>query len=154
MKTLHKKLLRWKGTFRGLGPADSLLLYAGSTPRTGAAVWHSHPRNQIPHVHVEAAKPNGQNAYELHHHVGVDPHSDGAGDGHNDHETECSRDHEHDDSHDAGHWHFVVPAERLRVSQELLTYSKSEIWVTLHDLADSAIAFRPASSARAPPDCI
>src|ERR1700733_3601393 len=125
MKALHRKLLRWKGTFRSLSPADLLLLYARSTPRSGCAVWHSHPRNQIPHVHVEAAKPNGQNAYELHHDVGVDSHSDGAGDGHSDRETERSRDHEHDDSHDAGHWHFVVPAERLRVSQELLAYSKS-----------------------------
>ena len=154
MKALRKKLLRWKGTFRGLSPADSLLLYAGSTPRTGSAVWHRHPRNHVPHVHVEAAKPNGQNTHELHHHVGVDAHSDREGAGQDDHETERSHDNEHDDSHDAGHWHSVVPAERLRVSQELLTYSKAEIWITLHDLAGSAIASRPATPARAPPDCI
>lgn len=153
MKALHKKLLRWTGTFRGLKPADSLLVYAGSTPRTGAAVWHSHPRNHIPHVHVEDAKPDDERARLSHRQFGSEEHHDHASAGHNDHEADRPRDHEHDDSQDAGHWHFVVPAERLRLSQELLAYSKSEIWVTLNDRADGALAFRPASSARAPPDC-
>lgn len=153
MKTLHKKLVRWTRTFRGLNHADSLLLYAGSTPRAGSAVWHSHPRNHLPHVHVEVAKPDDENAEEPpHRHFDGHEHHDHAGDGHSDHETDRPPDLEHDDSHDAGHWHFVVSAARLRVSQELLAYAKCEIWVTLHDLADSAIAFSPASSARAPPD--
>jgi hypothetical protein len=156
VKTLHKKLLRWKGTFRGLSAADSLLLYAGSTPRTGSAVWHSHPRNHVPHVHVEAAKSDDEKGQQSHRHLDEDEHHDHdahVGEGHSVH-ADHPRDHEHDDSHDAGHWHFVVPAERLRVSQELLAYSKSEIWLTLHDLADGALAFRPTSSARAPPDCV
>jgi len=151
VKTLHKTLRRWTGTFRGLNPADLLLLYAGSMPRAGCALWHSHPRNRTPHVHVEAAKPKEENAQEPHRHIDGHEHHRHAGPRRTDNETSHEGGHEHDESHRAGHWHFVIPAELIRLANQLLELAVSEISFALRDFSDSAIACRPACSARAPP---
>jgi len=154
LKTLHKKILRWTGTFRRLNPADLLLFYAGSMPRANSALWHSHPRNHVPHVHVEAAKPAEENNQKPHRQMGDHGYHDHADHGRGDNECHHQYSREHDDSHSPGHWHFIVPAERLRIAQQLLVFAAFEIWVAIHDLADSAIACRPPCSARAPPPCL
>jgi hypothetical protein len=151
MKTLHKKSFRWSGAFRGLNPADSLLLYAGSTPRAGSALWHSHPRNHVPHVHVEAAKADADSGHELHRHRASNEQQHHTGHTAGDHETGRGHSHEHNHSDDSGHWHLVVPAELLRVWHQFLVFAACEIWDAICDLADVAIEFRSASSARGPP---
>lgn len=146
MKPLLKKVLRWKRTFRVLNRTDSLLLYAGAVPRFGSALWHSHPRNHVPHVHVEANPTSHRHHHDHEHHE----HSDGS-DAHSQHIHHSRDDLHHNDLHDDGHWHFVIPAELLNVSHHLLVFAVCEVWIAIQNLAGRVVGCRTAFSARAPP---
>jgi len=155
MRPLQKKILHWKGTFRALNRSDLLLLYAGPVPGFGSALWHSHSQNHVPHVHIEAGELNEERAQERHRHRhDLEDHQ------HNDyHRGDDDTDHPHnhhghEDSTDDGHWHFVVPAEALSLSQQLLVFAVCEVWVVIHDLACRPIGCRSAFSARAPPPLV
>jgi hypothetical protein len=150
MKLLRKKTLRWQRAFRAPNPADLLLLYAGSMPRFDSALWHSHSRNHFPHAHVQARASTEEHAQQRHRHDHDDKDHEHSDFHRNDHEMGDST-HGRDDSGDNGHWHFVVPAELLRISYPLLVLALCDAWILIRGLASCAPGWRSAHSARAPP---
>jgi hypothetical protein len=57
-------------------------------PRAGSALWHSHLRNHIPNIHIEATKLNDGNARQLRRHIGGHEHHHHANSGRSDNETD------------------------------------------------------------------
>ncbi len=148
MRTVRKSILRWKGTFRGLNPAESLLLYAGSVPQFGTVLWHSHPRNNIPHVHVETLTPSDRYAdSDLRDHISPEHHNH-IGQDRSDNDLGNDR---HHNSHNSGHWHFVIAANHLAFTHKLLVFAVCTIWITIYDQATRIIECHFGFSARAPP---
>jgi hypothetical protein len=103
-------------------------------PRTGSALWHSHPRNRIPHVHIEAAKLNDEKARQLRRHIGGHEHHHHAGSGRSDNETGPRR----------GRANMTIrtapaigtssyKAHLPGVAHQLLELAVSEIWFAIHD---------------------
>ena len=150
MRLLRQKVPRWRGTFRAVNRADHLLLYAGPATHFGSTIWHSHRRNDFPHVHIEPGSGH-KHVHEqpgehpgLHHHRHVDSS--------NDHSiAHDHRHHSHEDHHDQGHWHFVVAGDLLGVSYQLLVLAVAEVLITTCDVIPLTMGFLTGYSARGPP---
>ena len=144
---IGKQLLRWDWRFRCLRPTEALLLYAKSTAQSGRALWHSHPGNQVPHVHVCSTEDPG------HAHSSNDlryahaSHSEA----HRPHHQHHDGDGEQRHAKDEGHWHLVIPAKLLRISHALLVQAVSVVWVYPGYLPVTSRLFRAAHPERAPP---
>jgi hypothetical protein len=122
----------------------------GRAPRLGSAVWRSHPREHVPHVHVEAGALNEEHAQERHRDRPEHQHLQHIDHRRDDNDTGHHYDHRGDDDSHDGHWHFVMPAEPLNLSHQLLAFAVSEVWVATCDLASRVIERCTAFSARAP----
>jgi len=137
VKIRRRKLSRWSPLFRSPSLADSLLLYAGDSMRQGSAIWHSHHGNEKPHLHLQ-------------HHAGHDETRPGRRHSiqhHHDHPD----DHERQQPRQEGHWHFVVPAESLGLSSQLLILAICTLWIAISIPQTPSAARRPSYPARGPP---
>ena len=132
----QSRVIRWRGVFRALQRTDLLLLYSGLAPQSASAVWHSHPRNHTPHVHVEFA---------------ADEHP---GHSHTDHDARHRHQHDshhHEESHDNdGHWHFVIAPQSLEPLQ-LLIFAIVEINIAVSSQIGALTGDSCVHLARGPP---
>jgi hypothetical protein len=129
MKIVRKAKSQWTKVFRTPGPSDLLLLYANGAPRSSVAVWHTHPGNDKPHVHIEA------NEADHHEHA---PHKHQHATIAHDHDTE-------------GHWHLPIPAHGVRGVHALLVVTNATIWLAIRDDVAIPRFRRSRAPARAPP---
>jgi len=122
-----------------------VLTYAREAPSFGVAVWHKHPGNDRPHVHIH--QHESRDGQDRHH-----PSHDHDAPGHSQSERTSHEDHQQSDPGEIeGHWHLAIPAHQLGGIHALLILTISIIWVAISDPVATTSICRSHTAARAPP---
>ena len=151
MKRRVTRCKRWHGTFRSTRRADHLWIYSGTRSVQGA-VWHRHPGDNRPHLHVRSSDGE-HHGHAIGHDRGYGHHHQGHAQVHQrrHHKTQHEADNHHLLPARRGHWHRIIPVAQVHLTHQLLVIDLHDVCFETRDDASAIITFGPPLSARAPP---